>query len=102
MSAVALRREEKDLGRIVDAIAGLQQGRSNAHGTVELTDNGVATSTAVSDASTCSSASHVSITPTNSNAAALTGVYVVAANKSFTIHHPATAVSCTFTWAIQG
>lgn len=103
MSTISIRGNETSVPRIVQAIRDLQQGRSNAHGTFTLTGNGAATSLAVT-AETCASGSHVNVTATTANAAALmTGLYVVAANGSFTVHHATTNNSdCTFTWSING
>jgi hypothetical protein len=101
MSTRPLRREENDLKRICEAVEQLQQGRSNAHGTFTLTDDGVATTTTVS-APTCSEFSHVNITPTTADAAALGVLRVVAAGGSFTVHHTATALTCSYTYSING
>jgi hypothetical protein len=105
MTARPIRRDEKDLSEICKAIQQLQQGRSNAHGTFTLDDDGVATSTAVTSIN-CGENSHVSIAPTNAFAAAMlaaaAGIYVVAANGSFTVHHGTTTDECTFTYAING
>lgn len=104
MPTVPLRRVERDPNRINEAIRSLQEGRSNAHGTFSLTDDNATTSTVV-DALTCSDESCVSITPTNANAAnhqRNNDVYVVAGNKSFTVYHGATALSCTFAYSVQG
>lgn len=104
MTATPLRREERDPNRINEAIQQLQQGRSNAHGSFSLTSDNVATSTVVT-AITCADASHVNLTPTNANAANMirtADVYVVAGNKSFTVYHAATNLSCTFTYSING
>jgi hypothetical protein len=104
MTTRPLRRDEIDLKRICEAVEQLQQGRSNAHGSFELNDDGVATSTVVT-AITCSSASDVNITPTNANAAnaiRTTDLYVVAGNGSFTVQHAASALSRTFTYSVNG
>src|SRR6478609_5300072 len=101
MSTRPLRREETDLKRICEAVEQLQQGRSNAHGSFTLTDDGVATTTTVV-APTCSSNSHVNITPTTSDAAALGVLWVVAGNGSFVVHHTATANTCSYTYSING
>jgi hypothetical protein len=104
MTIRPIRREERDPRRINEAIEQLMQGRSNAHGSFALTDDGVATSTVVT-APTCASASDVNITPTNANAAnaiRTTDLYVVAGNGSFTVHHAASALSRTFTYSING
>lgn len=104
MSTRPLRREEMNLKEICSAVAQLQQGRSNAHGSFTLDDDGVATSTAVT-APTCSANSHVNITATNANGGnkmRTADFYVVADNGSFTVHHAATALSCTYTYSING
>ena len=104
MSTRPLRREEKDPRRICEAIEQLQQGRSNAHGTASLTDDGAATTTVVV-APTCSANSHVNLSPTNDNAAnaiRTTDLYWVAGNGSFTVHHAASALARTFTYSING
>lgn len=103
MSTVALRGTETRLQRIVQAIRDLQQGRSNAHGAFTLTGDGAATSLVVT-AQTCAAGSHVNVTPTTANAAALmTGLYTIAADASFTVRHAATNDGdCTFTWSING
>ena len=102
MTTVAIRGKETNPQRIIQAIRDLQQGRSNAHGTFTLTGDGSATSLQVS-APTCAAGSQVNITATTANAAAISGVYVVAANGSFTVHHATTNNSdCTFTWSING
>jgi hypothetical protein len=104
MTTRPIRRDEPDLKRICEAIEQLQQGRSNAHGTLTLTDDGVATTTTVS-APTCSEFSHVNITPTNANAAnaiQTTDVYVTPGNGSFVVTHAASALSRTFTYSING
>jgi predicted phosphoribosyltransferase len=101
MSTRPLRREENDLKRICEAVEQLQQGRSNAHGTFTLTDDGVATTTTVS-APTCSEFSHVNITPTTADAAALGVLRVVADNGSFVVHHATTVLTCSYTYSING
>lgn len=104
MPTPPIARNEKAPERITRAIEELQQGRSNAHGTVTL-DTDPATSTVV-QTKNCGDGSHVDLTPTTANAAALAGggtIYIVAAKGSFTIHHVADANNDnTFTYAIQG
>jgi hypothetical protein len=108
MTIRPIRREERDPRRINEAIEQLMQGRSNAHGSFTLTNDGVATTTVV-NAPTCSSNSHVNVTPTTANAYHVMGWeadnswYIVAGNGSFTVHHAATALAnCTFTFSING
>lgn len=104
MPTIPLRRVERDPNKVNEAIRALQEGRSNAHGTFSITNDGVATSTSV-DALTCSDESHVGITPTNANAGNLvrtSDVYVVPGNKSFTVYHGATSNASTFTYEVQG
>jgi hypothetical protein len=101
MSTRPLRREERDLKRICEAVEQLQQGRSNAHGSFSIDNDGVATSVIVT-APTCGAASHVAFTPTNSGGGNLWPVWIVAANGSFTFFHPAETDACTFTFAING
>ena len=104
MSARPLRRDERDQNQINEAIQQLQRGRINAHGTFTLDDDNVAVSTAV-DAITCAENTDVNITPTNANAANMirtADVYVVAGAKSFTVYHDATALTCTFSYSING
>lgn len=101
MSTRPLRREETDLRRICEAVEQLQQGRSNAHGSFTLTDDGVATTTTVL-APTCGSGSHVNITPTTADAAALGALRVVAGNGSFVVHHATTVNTCSYTYSING
>jgi hypothetical protein len=101
MPTNALRKDERDPLRISEAVSQLQQGRSNAHGTFTLDDDGVATSTVVV-APTCSSVSHVNITPTTADAAALGVLRVVADNGSFTVHHATTTDTCSYTYSING
>lgn len=101
MTARVVNRDEKDLAIFALAINELAGGRSNAHGTVTLTEN--ATSTVVTNAN-CAAASAVKLNPTTMNAAAaLATTYWVAANGSFTITHANNAqVDRTYTYAIQG
>lgn len=101
MTTRPLRRDEHDLRRVCEAVEQLQQGRSNAHGSFTLTDDGVATTTTVV-APTCASASHVNITPTTADAAALGVLRVVADNGSFVVHHATTVATCSYTYSING
>ncbi len=104
MAAIPLRREERDPGKINEAISQLQQGRSNAHGTFALDDDGAATTTTVV-ALTCSSASHVNITPTNAAAANMirgADVFVTPGNGSFVVTHGATSSTLNFSYSING
>lgn len=96
-----LRREERDLNRVNEAVAQLQQGRSNAHGSFTLEDDGIETETVVT-APTCADGSHVNITPTSADAAALGVLLVVAGNGFFTVTHPTTTDTCTYTYSING
>jgi hypothetical protein len=101
MSTRPLRREEHDLKRICEAVEQLQQGRSNAHGVFTLEDDGVAVTTTVI-ALTCGAGSHVNITPTTADAAALGVLRVVAGNGSFVVHHATTTDTCSYTYSING
>jgi|GEM_PF-2734588 len=103
MTTNALRGGETNQQRINDAIRDLQQGRSNAHGSFTLTGNGAATNLVVT-AETCAAGSQINVTPKTANAAALmTGLYIVAANKLFTVNHATTSNSdCIFTWSMNG
>lgn len=100
MPIQAISITEPDARRRNHAIRQLMEGRSNAHGSFTL-DTTPATSTVV-PAPTCGAGSHVSITPTNAAAAALSNVYVTAANGQFTVSHDATASSCTFSFGFIG
>jgi hypothetical protein len=101
MSTRPIRRDESDPKRICEAIEQLQQGRSNAHGTFVLDDDGVATTTTVL-APTCSEFSHVNITPTSADAAAMGVLRVVPGNGSFVVHHATTVLTCSYTYSING
>ena len=95
---------ETDLKKIVLAIQQLAAGRSNAVGTVTLTEN--AATTVVTD-NNFAPGSVPLFTPTTANAAAEIGagtMYISArANKSFTITHANSATAGrTFLYAIQG
>lgn len=68
MSANTLSHTEKDLFRIVAAIRQLAEGRSNAAGTVTLTES--ATTTTVT-APNCGAGSAVFLFPATANAAAV-------------------------------
>lgn len=105
MPTLTLRREEKELTRICEAVGQLQQGRSNAHGSFTLNGDGSATSTTVS-AKTCAVGCHVNYTPNTAHAAAACqdgDFYIVAGNESFVVHHAATSeTDCDFTFSING
>lgn len=104
MTTRPLRRNETDPRRICEAVEQLQQGRSNAHGSFVLDSGGVATTTTVS-APTCSSNSHVNITPTNADAAnaiRTTDLYVTPGDGSFVVTHAASALTRNFTYSING
>lgn len=105
MAIAPLRRQERNQDIINERIRDLMEGRRNAHGELDIDNDGVATSTTVS-APTCSSESHVSITPLDANAAALVGsansVYVVPANGQFVVYHDATSNASAFRWSLHG
>lgn len=103
-SGLYLARTEKDLGRVIDAIRQLIEGRSNAVGTVTLAHDGVATTTTVT-APNCGPNSVVKLTPQTAHAAtALTSTYVSSVSAgSFVITHAATAqTDQTFGWFCVG
>lgn len=76
--------------RLTNAIRQLAEGRSNAIGTVTLAPG--ATSTVVK-ATNCAPTSIVLLTAQTANAAAATGVYVVAGKGQFTVHHDSSAAT---------
>jgi hypothetical protein len=93
MSGLTLSPAEKDIFRIVMAVRQLIEGRSNATGTFTLA-SAPATSTVIT-APTCGAGSIIVLMPQSANAAAaLSGVFVTAANVTkgqFTVSHPASA-----------
>lgn len=101
MTAYTPGTDEKDIKKFALSIQQLAAGRSNAVGTVTLAAS--ASSTTVDDLN-CAAGSAVKLVPSTANAAAaLTSIYIVAANKSFTINHANNAqTDRTFTYAIQG
>lgn len=101
-----LSPNETNLQRISNAVRQLIEGRSNAVGTVTLTDDGVATTTTVT-AVNCGPRSVVILTPQTANAAAALGTtYVQASDVSpgeFIITHAATVnADETFGWFCVG
>jgi hypothetical protein len=95
---------ERDLTRIVTAIRDLFMGRSNAMGQFTLTPS--VTSTVVT-ATNCGDQSVIHLTPrTASAAAALTSVYITAADTvpgQFTVTHNSDAAEDRiFGYSIQG
>lgn len=104
MTARVVNRDEKDLSVFALAINELTQGRSNATGSVTLTES--AASTAVSN-DNFAPGSTVYFTATTANAAAEVGngtMYVSARAKgTFTITHANNAqTDRTFLYAIVG
>jgi LDH2 family malate/lactate/ureidoglycolate dehydrogenase len=102
MTIGVVSTEERDLRKFAIAIQQLAAGRSNATGTVTLTES--ATTTAVTDAN-FAAGSTVMLTPTTSNAAAALGTTYVSAraNGSFTLTHANNSqTDRTFLYAIQG
>jgi hypothetical protein len=96
--------EEKDSKKLILSLQQLAAGRSNATGTVTLTQN--AATTTVTDAN-CSEESVPILVPTTANAAAEVGggtMYISArASGSFTITHANSATaSRTFYYALHG
>lgn len=86
--AILLRRGEKDLQRIVDAVVQLSEGRQNSVGDVTLRANQATTVVSFPNVSTDS---RVFLFPKTANAAAaIATTYILAANilnGSFTITH---------------
>lgn len=103
MSVNVVGRDEKDLSKFAFAIQQLAEGRSNAVGSVTLTQN--VGSTTVT-APTCGSGSTVLLFPETANAATefVAGTLRVApANGSFVITHVNSATaSRTFRWVCLG
>jgi len=104
MSATVVRRDEKDLTKFAFAMQQLAEGRSNAVGSVTLTQN--AGSTTVT-APNCGSGSTVLLFPETSAAATefVAGTLRVGTvnNGSFVITHVNSATSGrTFRWAAFG
>jgi hypothetical protein len=99
--------DQKDPGMIVQAIIELQQGRSNAVGTVTLAVS-PATSTVV-PFKDCSVSSNVILSPRTAHASALYAlgtVFILKANiinNQFTITHPASVnADNTFDYTCSG
>lgn len=95
---------ERDVGKIVQAIRDLFQGRSNAMGQFTLTAG--ATSTVVT-AQNCGEQSRISITPQTSNAAAAVATtYIDQSNVKpgqFTVTHANTGTTDRrFSYSIRG
>ena len=104
MSVNVVGRDEKDLSKFAFAIQQLAEGRSNAVGSVTLTQN--AGTTTVS-APTCGSGSTVLLFPETANAATefAAGTLRVStvSNGSFVITHVNSATaSRTFRWVCLG
>jgi hypothetical protein len=103
MTTLPIRKDERDIMRVSEAVSQLQQGRSNAHGTFTLNDG--ETSTTVT-APTCSENSCVNVMPKTAHAAASCQdetFYIVPGNGSFVVHHTSTAeVDCDFHYSING
>jgi hypothetical protein len=104
MTAFVPDINETDLTKINTSLQQLAAGRSNAVGTVTLTEN--AASTLVSDLN-CSEDSVILLMPTTANASAEQGagtIYVSAvARKSFTVTHANNSqTDRTFRYAIYG
>lgn len=104
MSVTILQDNEQEIRKIVFAVNQLTQGRSNAIGSVTLTQN--AGTTTVS-APTCGSGSTVLLFPETANAAAefVAGTLRIGtiSNGSFVITHVNSATaSRTFRWVALG
>lgn len=103
MTTEPLNRMEKNLTRICDAIAQLQQGRSNSHGSFTL---GTGVTSTVVTSRTCSTGTDVSVTPLTANAGNIirtADFWIVPGNGSFTVHHANTAnADCNFTYSVNG
>lgn len=106
MTAFTPEINETDLKRIVLAIQQLAAGRSNATGTVTLTQNS-ATTVVTTRTGTCSTGSVPILVPTTANAATEFGagsLYISSVGiDTFTITHVNSATaSRTFLYAILG
>lgn len=104
MTAYVPGSDERDLKKIILSVQQLAAGRSNAVGSVTLTDS--ATTTTV-NTDNCASGSVPILVPTTANAAAEIGngtLYISAvANKSFTLTHSNNSqTDRTFLYAILG
>src|SRR5690348_3815071 len=105
-SGLFIAESEKSTVRQNQIMRQLIEGRSNAVGTVTLTDDGATTSTTVT-APTCGPNSVVFMFPMTSHAAsALSGTYVDASDITpgqFVVTHAATSNSdVTFAWVCLG
>lgn len=101
-SGFGLSSDEKNQQVINDAIRQLQQGRSNAVGTVTLTANAAST---VVTAPNCGPNSAVFLFPRTANAAAIVAATYVSAvvAGSFTVTHTNSATADkTFYWVALG
>lgn len=88
------------LDKVKRAVNSSMKGKTNNTG--EVTLNASQTSTDVIE-NLCNENSVVLLIPVTSNAAGSTGVYVVAGDKTFTIHHNSTAATDkTFRYIIVG
>lgn len=74
--------------KMADIVSGIMNGKTNNTGEVTLTAS--ATTTLVKDI-LCNANSVILLSAITAHAAAATGVYVVAGDKEFTIHHNSTA-----------
>lgn len=107
-AGLSLSPSEKDPVKIVGAVRQLMEGRSNAVGTVTLTNDGVATTTTVS-AQTCGPNSVVLLFPATAAASTFlqgSSLYVATTNitaRQFIVTHAATATAnLTFMWVCLG
>lgn len=104
MTAFVLSPGETDIRRVVNAVRGLAEGRSNAVGTATLTANAATTTvTAIN----CGAGCHIALTAKTANAAAaLATTYIPTATVTagqFIINHANNAqTDRTFTWESRG
>ncbi len=104
MTTSWLSNQETDLRKIVTAVQQLQEGRSNATGSVTLS-TGVTTTTVT--APTCGAGSVIKLSPQTANAAAaLTTSYIQSTDitpRQFVITHTtSTSTDRTFGWVAIG
>lgn len=92
-SGLYLNSAEKEPYKIAAVVRQLIEGRANNVGTVTLTHDGAATTTAVSAAVTCGPNSAVFLFPTTAHAAAVVATTYVSSVGlgTFTITHAATS-----------
>lgn len=107
-AGIGLALSETNQTKINGVIRQLIEGRSNAVGTVTLTNDGVATTTAVS-APTCGPNSVVLMFPTTAAASTFlrgSSLYIAEANviaRQFTVTHATTVTAnITFMWVCLG